>query len=87
MHFFKFLAGRSELVILAVFAFVAVGLVKGCTALIADQVTAPLPYTEEARKTDPSGRIDAVIVRRHAHSTVSDPYELFLLPAGGGKCE
>lgn len=55
-------------------------LVKGCTVRLVDWMNAPLPYTEVQRLSDSKGEIDAVLIRRHAHSTVSDPFELFLVP-------
>ena len=55
-------------------------LVKSCTVRLVDWVKTPLPYSEVQRLSDSKGELDAVLIRRHAHSTVSDPFELFVVP-------
>lgn len=78
----KFLLQRPEFIaLLSLICGVAV-LVEGCTRSLIAWVKTPLPFSEVARTTHSSKSIDAVLVRRHAHSTVSDPFELFLVPKG-----
>ena len=55
-------------------------LIDGYTRVLVTRMTAPFPFIEVARTPQPSGQLDAVLTRRHAHSTVSDPFELFLVP-------
>ena len=76
----KFFLKRPEFIVLLCFLSGVALLIDGCTRVLVTRMTAPFPFTEVARTPQPSGQLDAVLIRRHAHSTVSDPFELFLVP-------
>ncbi len=42
----------------------------------------PMPVDEKLRRTDPSGRFDAVVVERGTDATVATPTQVFIAPKG-----
>lgn len=42
----------------------------------------PMPVDEKLRRTDPSGRFDAVVVERGTDATVATPTQVFVAPKG-----
>jgi hypothetical protein len=42
----------------------------------------PLPVDEKVRCTDPSGKVDAIVVERLTDATVATPTQVFIAPKG-----
>ena len=78
----KFFLKRPDFIVLLCFLSGVALLIDGCTRVLVTRMTGPMPFSEVARTPHPAGQMDAVLVRRHAHSTVSDPFELFFVPKG-----
>lgn len=73
---------RADLLTILLLVVGAVVALKGCVGNVVRVMNEPLPYSEVARVPSRILQFDAVLIRRHAHSTVSDPYELYLVPYG-----
>ncbi|MBS2033892.1 hypothetical protein JST97_02840 [bacterium] len=42
----------------------------------------PMPVDEKLRRTDPSGKFDAIVVERGSDATVATPTQVFIAPKG-----
>ena len=42
----------------------------------------PMPVDERLRRTDPSGKFDAIVVERGSDATVATPTQVFIAPKG-----
>jgi hypothetical protein len=42
----------------------------------------PMPVDEKSRRTDPSGKLDAIVVERGTDATVATPTQVFIAPKG-----
>ena len=42
----------------------------------------PMPVDEKLRRTDPSGKLDAIVVERGTDATVATPTQVFVAPKG-----